>query len=173
MKRRLFTILSALSLLLFVAVAAMSIWTLNSSVVILRAWRGAAQPHSVAALVSGRGGVGIVCVNDPLGDYDEGGWSVSHPPPQYGGVDWPQISRHSWAGFHFANTKIGPERIVGLCAPVWFLLPVLLALPLLWLRHHRLRKRNRPGLCPTCGYDLRATPDRCPECGAFPAMASA
>ena len=61
--------------------------------------------------------------------------------------------------------------------PAWALTIPFAILPLLAVRRriirfrsHRaliLRERNA-GLCRTCNYDLRATPDRCPECGTVP-----
>jgi hypothetical protein len=75
---------------------------------------------------------------------------------------WQQV------GFEIGNSSEGtpPSVVRGVILPHWACMGLLLITPALWFASNRRRQRRiAAGLCARCGYDLRATPDRCPECG--------
>src|SRR5204862_866568 len=49
--------------------------------------------------------------------------------------------------------------------PHWVFACGLAVVPAGWLRRRVVARRQSIGRCGKCGYDLRATPERCPECG--------
>src|SRR5438067_11518397 len=123
-KRRLFNVLAAVSLVLFLLSIAMWVrsdshfdeWILN---------RPAQHPY--VDLFSMTGDLGLV-------------WEV---PPKPNGVDTIEIDVH-----------------------YWWLAVAFFCLPAAWMLNslHRHLRARAPNRCHVCGYDLRATPERCPEC---------
>ena len=96
-------------------------------------------------------------------------WSPYMPPQSY------LILPTSPAplGFQFA-TRSGIYKgnhywAYSAAIPFWPVVVVLSVLPVLWMwRFRRLHSRAKRRLCSVCGYDLRATPNRWPECGTVP-----
>lgn len=52
-----------------------------------------------------------------------------------------------------------------LTLPIWPLILLASVAPGALVVGAYRRRHRQPGFCTRCGYDLRATPDRCPECG--------
>jgi hypothetical protein len=79
-----------------------------------------------------------------------------------------------WSRFGFAVIrKRTPEQDWDIRAIQYWLLALVSAFtPGAWftraLRRKHRHHRYRAGLCPACGYDLRASRERCPECGTEP-----
>jgi hypothetical protein len=82
-----------------------------------------------------------------------------------------------WGGFGWYETrKANGDRYASVVAPFWSFALASAVLPLGWTTMRlcsRIHARRRKGgaLCLNCGYDLRASPERCPECGTATAKA--
>ena len=148
MTRRVLNLLTALSMLLCVAVAAL--WAFSFFYYdAVGFWPSPARPRAYG-VVSDHGTFCFISV--PEGG-DGGRWAARHVRSRMREID------SGRAGFTFKRR--GGELIIGV--PHW-LLCLALATPAAVALTRRNRRRPA-GHCPSCGYDLRATPGRCPECG--------
>ncbi len=92
-------------------------------------------------------------------------------PVQFGGFLGLHVSMNVQEFYPFpaapGQTK-WVRRTRFISVPAWMILVVTAPLSAWWMVNaRRQRRRKRIGLCAYCGYDLRATPQRCPECGAI------
>ena len=171
MKRRLLNLLTALSLLLCVALCALWVRTLWRQDVVRfpgRRHNLFTTPHVVWSATAGR-------------PYWEGPAYESYEPNRkfaatfgpffgYSRRPAPGGSRHAALGFAYLSYLQPPPnacRFTYIAVPLWAFVALSALMPAERLRR-RLRRR-RVGTCAFCGYDLRATPGRCPECGTIAA----
>jgi hypothetical protein len=143
--RRLVTLAAAASLVLCIASAAA--WACSTR------WLIRYHRQDAFTITMGPYGIGL-----KLGTY----WTA------YQG--W-NVDPASWMAPIYRPQFRGPRQDI--FVPFWLLMLITLPLPVVAACRRLAKRRISPFGCPTCGYDVRATPDRCPECGAAPAAPAA
>jgi hypothetical protein len=180
MLRGLLNLLTALSLVLFVATAAL--WVRSMWVYDTDQWFAGREGSvvTVAGFEARDGAVRLGATsitlppnmptdNHGLGGLFVPGWQsedLSDDQP----AQWKENLLPAWT--HQAGTFGGhgaiPVEAWDLLVPYWLPALVWLILPTSSLAPAlRRRRRRRRGCCTRCGYDLRGSPDRCPECGTI------
>ena len=178
MKRRIFSILSALSLVLCVLAAVL--WVGTATRLIGQLFSPADRRVAGIGLAIYRQGIEvsrlILLPPQPEPRVPEQPAEGLAWLQQHGAVlgEWlgvqigkvPAVSRPPAPGSH--DVVIGTLRYLRM--PYWLLILTTGILPFAYfVRAGLLRRQQRlarsKGLCRQCGYDLRASKERCPECG--------
>jgi hypothetical protein len=101
-------------------------------------------------------------------------WARFFRPEHYVWTDvMGQPHFYNWLGFALQPTYLQPAYagsaecwFTRIGIPFYALFVLTAAMPAIRVvQWRRRRARKSRGLCPACAYDLRASTDRCPECG--------
>ena len=175
MPHRLYTIISALSLMLCAALIIVRATSFNRPI-----YAVSLTLPETRTVSSENGWISVARVKyresppprDPLGDakmvvaLPNHGWSHGGLLRDIG-IDYYDETPSTKNIFY---TVEGIRRYRGTAVSYGLLIFLTAAMPLVWAYRARRRQiwrnyRRKAGLCIKCGYDLRATAQRCPECG--------
>jgi hypothetical protein len=159
----------------------------RTSSVVERRGNGLVARHTWQHATAASGGMQLRVMSS-----EEPAWPAATPRPWFTHAEWANAAAMQYpvtsntplglkANFHRAGVQLvvadynGPDQLartvnyreLSVTTPFWLLVLLSLIPPALWLAARRRRQRLAiaAGMCPQCGYDLRASPDRCPECG--------
>jgi hypothetical protein len=158
-------LLTALSLLLCAGTAALWARSVGRCDVLVRP-----EAPGDRVCVTSEFGVLVFEVEAPPAGPVRAGWEYFHSPlPRRWPVPRGPLPLQAYRGQVTHFVRLPPTQLWGVAVPHWVIVVLTAMLPahaLVRVRRARLaRRRTNTGLCTDCGYDLRATPGVCPECG--------